>query len=130
MQALLSVDGAKDLYGFWGDTLARTVARETDTVVDLASKEYSRAVTPHLPKEVTVHRCTFAVLKNGKAVEQGTLCKMARGEMVRWMAQNRVTNVEQLRRLTGWALSMTRTAPPKTMTYFYKEEHKRCWKSV
>ena len=101
MQALLSVDGAKDLYGFWGDTLARTVAGETDTVVDLASKEYSRAVTPHLPKEVTVHRCTFAVLKNGKAVEQGTLCKMARGEMVRWMAQNRVTAVEQLRRFDG-----------------------------
>lgn len=101
MQARLAVDDAKDLYGFWGDRLARTLAGETDTVVDLASKEYSQAVTPYLPPEVMVHRCTFAVLKNGKAVEQGTLCKMARGEMVRWMAQNSVNDVEQLQRFDG-----------------------------
>lgn len=101
MQAKLNVDGAGDLYGFWGDTLARTLAGETDTIVDLASKEYSRAVLPHLPETVTVHRCTFAVMKNGKAVEQGTLCKMARGEMVRWMACHSVEAVEDLQGFDG-----------------------------
>ena len=36
---------------------------------------------------------------NGKIVEKGTLCKMARGEMVRRMAENNVTNPEELKHL-------------------------------
>ena len=91
MQAKLAVDGHRDLYGFWGNRLGTALGAETDTVVDLASKEYSRAVLPHLPPETQVVTCVFGELKAGRVVEKGTLCKMARGEMVRWMAQRRVT---------------------------------------
>ena len=91
MQAMLSVDGHRDLYDFWGDTLARQLASETDFVLNLASKEYSRAVEPHLPKSVRFLTCTFGEWKNGKVIEKGTMCKMARGQMVRWLAENNVT---------------------------------------
>ena len=47
MQARLNVDGTGDLYGFWGSTLAEALAAQTDVVVNLASREYSRAVEPH-----------------------------------------------------------------------------------
>lgn len=59
MQAKLSVGDCRDLYEFWGDTLARQLASETDFVLNLASKEYSRAVEPHLPKSVRFLTCTF-----------------------------------------------------------------------
>ena len=49
MGAKLAVDGCRDLYAFWGERLALALAAETDLVLDLASKEYSRAVLPHLP---------------------------------------------------------------------------------
>ena len=91
MQAKLSVGDCRDLYEFWGDTLARQLASETDFVLNLASKEYSRAVEPHLPKSVRFLTCTFGEWKGGKIVEKGTLCKMARGQMVRWLAQNHIT---------------------------------------
>ena len=52
MQARLSVDGAGDLYAFWGGRLAEQLASETDWVLNLASREYSRAVEPHLPPGV------------------------------------------------------------------------------
>ena len=52
MQARLPVDGCRDLYQFWGDRMARQLASETDLVLNLASKEYSKAVEPHLPKSV------------------------------------------------------------------------------
>lgn len=96
MAAPLSVDGAKDLYTFWGDKLARALAAETDLVVNLASKEYSKAVLPHLPAHVHVLTCTFGELKGDKVVEKGTMCKMARGEMVRWMAEHNVQQAEAL----------------------------------
>ncbi|WP_417044465.1 peroxide stress protein YaaA [Dysosmobacter sp.] len=96
MQARLAVDGHRDLYSFWGSRLGAALAAETDTVVDLASREYSRAVLPYLPPETRVVTCVFGELKESRVVEKGTLCKMARGEMVRWMAQRQVTEPEEL----------------------------------
>ena len=97
MQAKLPVDGHRDLYGFWGDTLARQLANQTDFVLNLASKEYSRAVEPYLPKSVRFLTCTFGEWKNGKVVEKGSLCKMARGQMVRWLAEHNITNPADIR---------------------------------
>ena len=30
-------------------------------------------------------------------IEKGTMCKMARGEMVRYMAENQITDAEQIK---------------------------------
>lgn len=96
MQARLTGPGWKDLYGFWGRKLSAALAAETEVVVDLASREYSRAVLPGLPPQVRAVTCVFGRLREGRVVEQGTACKMARGEMVRWMAEHRVTELEEL----------------------------------
>ena len=97
MQARLSVDGCRDLYDFWGNRLAEHLAAETDLVLNLASKEYSRAVEPHLPPNVRFLTCTFGELQEGKIVEKGTICKMSRGQMVRWLAENNVTVPEDIK---------------------------------
>ena len=122
MAAPLSVDGRKDLYAFWGDKLARAVAEASDLVIDLASKEYSRAVLPHLPAGVRVLTCTFGERKGDKVVEKGTLCKMARGEMVRWMAETGAQYPEDLRAFDrlGFRFSPTFSNPQNAV--FLKEE--------
>lgn len=97
MQAKLSVDGAKDLYAFWGDCLARALLFDTDCIVNLASKEYSAAVSKYVPDSVRFITCTFGEMKNGKVMEKATMCKMARGEMVRYMAQNQIINLEDIK---------------------------------
>lgn len=97
MQARLAVDGYRDLYAFWGGKLADKLAGETDCVIDLASKEYSRAVKPWIPPSVRWITCIFGQLREGKVVEKGTMCKMARGRMVRWMAENRIDRPEAVR---------------------------------
>ena len=94
MQAKLSVGGAKDLYAFWGDSLAKHL--EGDWMLNLASKEYSKAVTPYLP-ESSVLTCVFGEWLNGKVIEKGTMCKMARGQMVRWLAENGIEKAEKIR---------------------------------
>ena len=97
MQARLSVDGHKDLYGFWGDRLSEQLARETNLVVNLASQEYSRAVEPWLPQRVRFLTCVFAERRGDRLLEKGTMCKMARGQMVRWLAENRVEGPAAIR---------------------------------
>lgn len=101
MQAKLSVGGAKDLYAFWGDKLARQLSKETHLILNLASKEYSKAVSRHLPPNIRFLTCTFGEIIDGKMVEKGTLCKMARGEMVRWLAENAITHPQDIKAFNG-----------------------------
>ena len=96
MQAKLQVDGCRDLYQFWGDRLAQQLASETDVVLNLASKEYSKAVEVYLPKNVRFVTCAFGEWKDGKVIEKGTKCKMARGQMVRWLAEKQIKSPEDL----------------------------------
>lgn len=83
MQAKLSVDGAKDLYAFWGADLASALAQDAGWVLDLASKEYSDAVAKHLPPSVRLVRCVFGEEQEGRVVERA-LC--ARWPGARWCA--------------------------------------------
>lgn len=97
MQAKLAVGGARDLYGFWGDRLARRLFAETDCILNLASKEYSLCVSRFLEPSVRFVTCAFGQEKDGKVLEQGTQCKMARGEMVRYLAETGAETLEAVR---------------------------------
>lgn len=101
MQAKLSVDGAKDLYGFWASRLADNLLAETDCILNLASKEYSTAVSRYLPDSVRFITFVFGEVIKGKIVEKGTMCKMARGEMVRYLAENRIEVPEGAKNFRG-----------------------------
>lgn len=99
MQAKLQIGDAKDLYAYWGSRLAECLAADTDCIINLASKEYSTAIAKHLPAGVKLITIVFGEEVNGRIVEKGTLCKMARGEMVRRMAERGVTSPEALKDL-------------------------------
>ncbi len=97
MGAKLAVGSFKDLYSFWGDSLFNALASETDCIIDLASKEYSQCVSRHLRPGVRLLTCVFGEWKGTKLVEKGTMCKMARGEMVRFLAERQSENLEELK---------------------------------
>lgn len=97
MQSKLTIGKAKDLYAYWGTLIANHLCGETDCIVNLASKEYSRCVSRNLPKSVRFITFVFGVEKNGKIIEKGTICKMARGEMVRYLAENQITEPEAMK---------------------------------
>lgn len=97
MQARLRTDFCTDLYDFWSDGPCRALLRETDTIVNLASGEYSRLIRRHLPKGARFVTCTFGEQQGGRVVEKGVYVKMARGEMVRFMAENHMQRPEELR---------------------------------
>lgn len=99
MQAKLQVGEKKHLYDFWGDKLAKNL--DDEVILNLASVEYSKAVQKYLPQNCHFLTCKFGVRKmvkqEEKVVEQATLCKMARGQMLRWMAEEQLENLEHLR---------------------------------
>lgn len=101
MQAGAKVEGSANLYDFWGGKIYGNVLDGDRTVINLASKEYSRCIEYYLKPDDIFVTCVFGELKEGKIIQKGTLAKMARGEMVRYMAENNVTDLEGLKEFTG-----------------------------
>ena len=97
MQAKLKNRDAKDLYSYWGNTLAEHIFAETDCIINLASKEYRVCVSKYLHPGIRFITCVFGEEKDGKIIEKGTMCKMARGEMVRYMAEHQIKTPEDIK---------------------------------
>jgi len=111
MQAKAAVDGHANLYAYWGDALYREVMDESRVLVNLASKEYSKAVERYLQPHDTYITCVFGELEGGKVVQKGVYAKMARGEMVRYLASMQAESPDQLRGFnwSGYAFDESRS---------------------
>ncbi len=98
MQAKVEIGDAKNLYEYWRDMLYRSVIDDSRIIINLASKEYSKCIEKYLtPKDkyITISFCEQA---GTKLVTKGTYAKMARGEMVRFMAENDIENPDDIQK--------------------------------
>ena len=97
MQAKAKIHGTKDLYEYWGNTLYKEVLDDSRTIINLASKEYSKCIEKYLQPEDTYITCVFGELSGEKVVQKGVYAKMARGEMVRFMAEHNVQSPDEMK---------------------------------
>lgn len=106
MQAHSLSERIDNLYSYWYDELLNAMRKEnTDGVyINLASKEYSRAVTPYLLDDEICINIHFKVVKDGKQKILATAAKMARGRMVAYIMKNRIDRVEEIKQFheDGW----------------------------
>lgn len=97
MQAKINCNNFNSLYDFWNSKLADEFFSESHCIVNLASKEYSRCISNYLEDSIQLITCVFGEMKGKKVIEKGTLAKMARGEMVRFMAEKKIEDVEGIK---------------------------------
>lgn len=89
----------RNLYEFWESALAAELRKECDTVVNLASVEYAKAVTPWADDlGLRVLTCLFGSIRptDGRFVQRSTEAKAARGTFVRWCAENGMHDLDGL----------------------------------
>ena len=91
------VDGTKNLYEFWGDRLYQALYQDDDLVINLASKEYEKAVRPYLQPGDRFVTCLFGEVAGDRVKQKATRAKMARGDMVRYLAENAVDSLDGLK---------------------------------
>jgi cytoplasmic iron level regulating protein YaaA (DUF328/UPF0246 family) len=89
------------LYDFWHEKLAQTVLSsfpnpEDQVLINLASQEYFQSIAPHL-QGTRVITPVFQDEKNGVYKIISFFAKKARGLMVRYMAEQQLTDPEQLK---------------------------------
>ena len=81
-----------DLYQFWGDDLYRELYQGAEPVINLASKEYEKVIARYLTPDDIFITLEFKEFdkKRQKYVQKATPAKQARGQFVRYLAQNQV----------------------------------------
>lgn len=92
MQAKAKIQTSHNLYDFWGDSIYKSI--KDHVIINLASDEYAKCITPYTNAIITIH---FVEEKDGKHITKGTYAKMARGEMVRYMAENNIVDPEDMK---------------------------------
>lgn len=110
MQAKLKFDNYKNLYNFWGDSIYKELTKNDNIILNLASKEYSKTVEKYLTSKDLFITCIFGTLKDSKIKIKATEAKMARGLMVRYLAENQIENVEKIKNFSE-------------LNFSYSEEH-------
>jgi cytoplasmic iron level regulating protein YaaA (DUF328/UPF0246 family) len=99
MGTKLNVEGSLNLYGFWKNKITNKLndeLNENEFFVNLASNEYSSAIDRKLLK-TTMISPSFKDMKNGKLKIISFYAKKARGMMVRYILDNEIINLEDLR---------------------------------
>lgn len=127
MQAKAAAGEAKNLYEFWGRRLYEQVIDESRVIVNLASKEYSKAVEKYLTPEDTYITVVFGEWKDGKVIQKGTQAKMARGEMVRYLAEHGIEQPEEMKKFNRLDYAFREELSSETEYVFVKWESKSAW---
>ncbi len=111
MQARVRFAGFSNLYDFWGSRLYREVIDTSRIIVNLASKEYAKAIERHLEPGDRFLTCIFGELESGRVVQKGVYAKMARGEMVRFLANRDAHDPEEMRAFnwSGYSFDQARS---------------------
>ncbi|MBQ9990495.1 MAG: peroxide stress protein YaaA [Lachnospiraceae bacterium] len=97
MQAKADIEGRGNLYTFWEKKIYDEVMGEDRVIINLASKEYSQCVEKYLQPQDTFITCVFGEFSGKKVVQKGTYAKMARGEMVRFLAEKGADRPEAMK---------------------------------
>ena len=111
MGTKIKVDNTDNLYKFWGGLLAESLNNEMekgDVLLNLASLEYFKAV-PKKVLKVPMITPIFKDFKNGDYKVIMTYAKKARGLMVRYIIDNNIETLEELKgfNVQGYAFSET-----------------------
>ncbi|MEP6876538.1 MAG: peroxide stress protein YaaA [Burkholderiales bacterium] len=120
MGTALANPRGKDLYAYWGDTIAehlneRIATDPTPVIVNLASQEYFRAADRRNVLRPRVIECVFEDWKNGQYKIISFFAKRARGLMARHAVKKRTRTPAGLKKFDaeGYAFDAAASDPDR-----------------
>lgn len=93
----MNVNSHKSLYCFWQNRIYEHLYKNNDIIINLASKEYSKVITPFLVDNNKFIDIEFYTNKNGKHKIIATSAKIARGAMANYIVKNKIKDIEKIK---------------------------------
>ena len=111
-----------NLYDYWNHQLYE--ALNDSVIINLASQEYARCLSPYLKEEDQWIDVKFLRNKKGKLQQQATYAKMARGAMVAYMAKEKIETPEGLKGFQDLGFSYDESLSNELCYVFVQREEK------
>ena len=112
----------RNMYQFWGDSIASLIPSGTDYILNLSAVEYTKALLPHsglsaiTPKFLTINP------KTGQPTFVAVHAKIARGAFARWVVQHRIEDTSKLIEFQELGYHYNETASTPGQPVFVCEE--------
>ncbi len=110
-----------NLYDYWGSSIADWLFAEDDGLINLASKEYSKNISPYLTAKRRMITVDFQEKKQDKWQTVGVHAKMARGEMVRFASEQQLSKPEDLQHFNDFGFEFVPAASTQS-NYLFRTE--------
>ncbi|RIY38794.1 peroxide stress protein YaaA [Psittacicella gerlachiana] len=125
-KSLVTSPTCKNLYQFWREPLVsylnqRITQEKIKVIVNLASKEYAGAVD-FAQLKAPVIEIQFKDQKNGVYKVISVIAKRSRGEFARWIVENKVTEIEQLKEFNVGGYYFKVDESTDNLFTFYRDE--------
>lgn len=125
MASHFATGSGNNLYDYWGSKIARQLIAEmktanAKTLVNLASQEYYKTVTPFLGKTKVITP-VFVENKNGELKVVSIYAKKARGMMSRFVLQYQLNDPEHLKAFDEDGYQYNQEASSATQWMFVRE---------
>ena len=126
MGTRLDNERGTNLYQFWGNIVTEQLndnlkAQSTQYLVNLASNEYFKAVKEKT-LNATIITPVFKDQKNGQYKVISFYAKKARGLMARYIIENEITEIEQLKKFTVGGYYFVEASSSATELLFQRDE--------
>lgn len=124
MKTKLHVGKHKNLYEFWGETVAQYAeARANGLIVNLCSDEYAQIITKRTTPQTAIVTPTFFDTKpTGKIGQVPIYSKMMRGVMARWMIDERIENPDDLQQFRAHGYSYCESLSQPNAPAFFRQK--------
>lgn len=103
----------KNLYDYWAETL-KNLLKDEDVIINLASNEFLKSISH--PNIINIH------LLDEKGRALSTQAKMGRGNMIAYIAKNKITDIEQLKQYNNLDYKFDDRRSDNNNFYFTKEK--------
>lgn len=127
MNAKIGLDGYRSLYDFWGGSLYSEVIDDSRIILNLASAQYAKCIEKYLQPGDRYITFIFGETEQGneeEVVQKGVYCKMARGEMVRFLAETDAKSPEQAKEFRWSGYSFEESLSDDGTYYFVRKQGK------
>lgn len=138
MGTKLKTDRGKNLYEFWGSTISELLYSDLEKnkkkifIINAASNEYFNSVDIDFLKSkgVIIYNVVFKEAKNGGFRIVSVYAKQARGLLCRYVIQNKVTDIENLKKFNLGNYKYRETFSSETELVFTRsEKDAKDWKT-
>lgn len=86
------------LYAFWQDKPYQMLIKNDSIILDLASVQYSKIIKKYIQPTIRMIKCYFMEETSEGYKEKGVYVKVARGEMIRYLAEQQSESLDTVKK--------------------------------